>query len=100
MRYQYLECKCKCPFDHLPPPPLTEDQLKRFFQHCDKNGDNRLSWHELEKAFDQLGSAVPAWRAYIALIRVDKNGDGYININQQDLEELVKYAFGHNYRLL
>ena len=85
-----VRCKC-CPL------PLTEPQLKGIFKRFDGDGDGLLSREELIKAFEHLGSRWPGWRAHRALYYADRNGDGYIN--ETELEEVIKYAHRHNYKM-
>ncbi|GMY28636.1 putative calcium-binding protein cml26 [Fagus crenata] len=78
--------------DHkaLPVPTLTEDQLQKIFKKYDFNNDGLLSKEELKKAFDYLGSCIPGIRASHGIHHADANRDGYVN--EEELNELVKYA--------
>lgn len=77
--------------------PLTETQLKSIFRRFDIDGDGLLSKQELRNAFYHLGSQLPGWRADRALHHADSNGDGYVN--EDELEEVVKYALKQGYKI-
>ncbi|KAL3734826.1 hypothetical protein ACJRO7_024065 [Eucalyptus globulus] len=67
-------------------PPLADSiaNLKEFFRRCDANGDGRLS-------------SVPAsgWRAILALLHADENGDRCIS--EHELDALLEYCLEHGY---
>ncbi|KAH7523613.1 hypothetical protein FEM48_Zijuj06G0030500 [Ziziphus jujuba var. spinosa] len=56
----------------------------------DVNKDGMLSKEELKRAFEELGSRYPAWRAGRALSRADANNDGHISLDE--IKELVAYV--------
>ncbi|KAE8100658.1 hypothetical protein FH972_018533 [Carpinus fangiana] len=76
---------------------ITEEQLKSIFKQQDANGDGRLSKDELKKAFQQLGSHIPGWRALRAVHHADVDGDG--SIGTEELEEVVAYALTLGYSI-
>ncbi|OMP05571.1 Calcium-binding EF-hand [Corchorus olitorius] len=68
-------------------------KLKQIFSRYDVNKDGRLSKEELKNAFSELGSHVPMFRAFLALHHADKNGDRFIDIDQEEeMRALVQYA--------
>ena len=75
----------------------TKQHLKEAFKRHDVNGDGKLSQAEIRKAFNDLGSNCGLYRAWIALPRADKDKDGYINITNQELDDLVDYAYERGY---
>ncbi|KAL6318316.1 hypothetical protein AAG906_039408 [Vitis piasezkii] len=75
--------------------PYTKQQLDEFFKHHDKNGDKLLSKEELKKAFDDLQSRNPGFRAWRAMGKADTDGDQHIS--QQEMEALLDYAVGIKY---
>ncbi|GMN35203.1 hypothetical protein TIFTF001_005149 [Ficus carica] len=75
----------------------NKEKLKEVFKRHDVNGDGRLSQEEIRKAFNDLGSNCGLYRAWIALPRADKDKDGYINITNQELDDLVDYAYERGY---
>ncbi|XP_031125143.1 probable calcium-binding protein CML18 [Ipomoea triloba] len=68
--------------------PPSEEQLRKLFNNHDANRDASLSKKEIEKAFDELGSTVPGWRARRALRRADSDRNGFID----DEEEMLFLA--------
>nr|GMD99388.1 putative calcium-binding protein CML10 [Ipomoea batatas] len=66
--------------------PPSEEQLRKLFNNHDANRDASLSKKEIEKAFDELGSTVPGWRARRALRRADSDRNGFID----DEEEMAR----------
>ena len=77
--------------------PYTKQQLDEFFKHHDKNGDKLLSKGELKKAFDDLQSRNPGFRAWRAMGKADTDGDQHIS--QQEMEALLNYAVGIKYQI-
>ncbi|KAJ9189910.1 hypothetical protein P3X46_001158 [Hevea brasiliensis] len=75
------------------PLVLTEEQLKKIFKQADVNNDNCLSWDEVRKVFDNLGSCIPGVRAHLGIWHADANGDGKVDLNTE-LDDLVNYARG------
>ena len=75
----------------------AKEQLKEAFKRHDVNGDGKLSQTEIRKAFNDLGSNCGLYRAWIALPRADKDKDGYINITNQELDDLVDYPYERGY---
>nr|GMD94581.1 probable calcium-binding protein CML10 [Ipomoea batatas] len=69
--------------------PPSEEHLRKLFSNHDANRDASLSKKEIEKAFDELGSTVPGWRARRALRRADSNRNGFID----DEEEMARLLF-------
>ncbi|MCD9559223.1 hypothetical protein HAX54_017080 [Datura stramonium] len=65
--------------------PLSDDQVKRMLMKYDKNGDGKLSKHELRLAFKEMGLHFCRCKAGKALRFADKNGDGYINEDEISL---------------
>ncbi|RVW40582.1 hypothetical protein CK203_024695 [Vitis vinifera] len=84
------ECKCT-------DIPYTKQQLHEFFKQHDKNGNNLLSKEELKKAFDDLQSRNPGFRAWRAMGKADADGDQHIS--QQEMEALLDYAVGIKYQI-
>ncbi|KAL0017366.1 hypothetical protein SO802_004435 [Lithocarpus litseifolius] len=72
------------------PGPPTEDLLRKIFKKYDTNNDNMLSREELKKAFEDLGSLIPGFRAGRGLHHADANRDGYVD--ETEMDDLVKYA--------
>ena len=62
-----------------------------LFKRCDVNKDGKLSWKEVKAGFGRLQSRFPLYRTHRAFQMADKDGDGYINV-EDELEELVAYA--------
>ncbi|XVF60076.1 hypothetical protein PTKIN_Ptkin08bG0014300 [Pterospermum kingtungense] len=58
------------------PVAFSKKQLKDLFRGFDCDKDGHLSKDELKKAFNSLGSRVPAFRTLAALQHADENGDG------------------------
>ncbi|KDP38357.1 hypothetical protein JCGZ_04282 [Jatropha curcas] len=56
--------------------PLTEKQIREIISSCDSNHDNLLDMDDLEKAFRQLGSKLPGFRATRVMRYADANRDG------------------------
>ncbi|GMH13806.1 hypothetical protein Nepgr_015647 [Nepenthes gracilis] len=77
--------------------PVTEEQLLKIFQDCDKNKDGRLDKVELKEAFRVLGSRVPNIRACRAIHHCDNNLDGVIS--DQEMSHLISYALRHGYKV-
>ncbi|KAI6689001.1 hypothetical protein NL676_025829 [Syzygium grande] len=73
----------------------TDQNLKEFFRQFDVNGDGRLSWSELTRAFKKLGATAPIWPALRAVLRADENGD--LCIGEHELGGLMKYAVESGY---
>ncbi|GMY28656.1 putative calcium-binding protein cml10 [Fagus crenata] len=72
---------------------FNEDQLQKIFKKYDFNNDGLLNKEELKKAFEYLNSCIPGVRASRGIHHADVNGeigDGYVN--EEELNELVKYA--------
>nr|GLL48884.1 calmodulin-like protein 3 [Ipomoea trifida] len=76
--------------------PPSEEQLRKLFSNHDANRDASLSKKEIEKAFDELGSTVPGWRARRALRRADSDRNGFID-DEEEMARLVKYAHSLSY---
>ncbi|KAK3231416.1 hypothetical protein Dsin_003297 [Dipteronia sinensis] len=72
---------------------LIRDLLKRH--DTDQNG--LLDKAEVQRAFDQLGSVFPSYRAYRGIKMADDNGDGVVDM--YELEKLVQYVKNQNYNL-
>ncbi|KAJ9674433.1 hypothetical protein PVL29_023777 [Vitis rotundifolia] len=77
--------------------PYTKQQLHEFFKEHDKNGDKFLSKEELTKAFNDLQSRNPGFRAWRAMGKADADGDQHIS--QQEMEALLDYAVGIKYHI-
>ncbi|EEF35048.1 conserved hypothetical protein [Ricinus communis] len=77
--------------------PLSKHQLREIFKQFDLDGNHVLSKNEMKKAFDNLGSRCPLFRAYFANRYADGNGDGVIDLNNSELDALVDYAFKIQY---
>lgn len=76
---------------------LTEDQIAGLLKKLiDENEDGMLSKEELEKAFQELGSKIPSWRASRALCHADTNKDGRISLNE--MKDLVAYVHKQKYK--
>lgn len=77
---------------------LTEEQISdKFMKAIDVNKDGMLSKEELKRAFEELGSRYPAWRAGRALSRADANNDGHISLDE--IKELVAYVHDQKYKI-
>ncbi|KAK2660335.1 hypothetical protein Ddye_006868 [Dipteronia dyeriana] len=83
---------CKYPPTNV---PQNGRKLLEVFKRHDADGDDRLSKAEIKKAFGELGSIIPAFRAHCGLNHADSNGDGFVDMN--DLEDLVQYAENHGF---
>lgn len=77
----------------------TKEQLKSAFKSYDLDGDGKLSKNELKQAFKDLGSNFGFYRAKKALYRADADHNGYIDITDKELEELVNYAYECGYKV-
>ncbi|GMN35202.1 hypothetical protein TIFTF001_053185 [Ficus carica] len=75
----------------------TKQHLKEAFKRHDVNGDGKLSQEEIRKAFNDLGSNCGLYRAWKALPRADRDKDGYVSITNQELDDLVDYAYERGY---
>ncbi|PON79302.1 Parvalbumin [Trema orientale] len=77
----------------------TKEQLMNAFKSHDKDGDGKLSMKELKQAFKDLGSAFGFYRAKKALFLADTDNNGYIDITDKELEDLVDYAYDCGYKV-
>ncbi|KAL4649673.1 hypothetical protein ACB092_01G031700 [Castanea dentata] len=75
--------------------PLPEDQVRNTFKKFDTDNDNQLSFKELTKAFQFLGSRIPVYRADRILLHADANNDRFVS--EEEMNKLVKYAAGHGF---
>lgn len=77
----------------------TKDQLTKVFKSYDTDSDGQLSWDELKSAFKYLGSRCSYFRTGGALNYADTNKDGYINLANVELSDLVTYAHSCGYKV-
>lgn len=78
---------------------LTKDQLAKIFRRYDTNNDGQLSVDELMAAFEYLGSRCCSFRAFWGRINADINRDHKINLTNDELTELVRYAHSCGYKV-
>ncbi|KDP38352.1 hypothetical protein JCGZ_04281 [Jatropha curcas] len=81
---------------NVPQPILSEELIKEIIKRCDINHDNIISEEELIKAFDELGSRFPWFRAQKAMACADSNKNG--QIDSDELDQVVKYASKQGYQ--
>ncbi|XP_028772561.1 uncharacterized protein LOC114729690 [Neltuma alba] len=72
-----------------PKPGVDERLVREILREVDVNNDNNLSWSELQKAFNKLGSKFPPYRAWRGLRNADANNDGLVSPSEVD--NLVRY---------
>ena len=70
---------------------IIKQQIRKILERADSNGDGCYTRDELKKAFKDLGSYWPTWRAQLCLWQVDSNGDG--QVSGKEIEVLVGYIF-------
>ncbi|XVE70053.1 hypothetical protein DITRI_Ditri10aG0040600 [Diplodiscus trichospermus] len=86
---------------HVPKGPDTsrstasKQQLRKVFLACDVDDNSVLTKEEIKNAFDRCGALFPGFRAWKALKRVDKNGDGRVSLDE--LDDLIDYAYQRGY---
>ncbi|PON79299.1 EF-hand domain pair [Trema orientale] len=79
--------------------PRSNDQLTNVFGSYDSiNNDSQLSWDELRAAFKYLGSHCSYFRTGQAFNYADENMDGFIDLSNVELSELVTYAYRCGYK--
>ena len=81
------------------PAPFPVQQMRELFESCDANGDGKLSKPELRAAFNKLGALIPRFRAHQGMAVADGNGDGFIDLDDNELEDLIKFALSFGYKL-
>nr|KYP50908.1 hypothetical protein KK1_027264 [Cajanus cajan] len=80
----------------LPPNIITaEKKIRDTLRKADFDGDGCLNKDELEKAFKEFGSKLPAWRAGHFLKKADTNHDGLLA--GEELDIVVDFALS-NYK--
>ncbi|KAL5847439.1 hypothetical protein ACOSQ3_010963 [Xanthoceras sorbifolium] len=84
-------------FLKLTAAPQTEQLIRALFQRHDTDHNGFLDKAEVEKAFRELGSLLPSYRAYRGIKIADDNGDGFIDIHE--LQKLVQYAKKQGYTI-
>ena len=77
----------------------TDKQLTDLFRSYDSNNDGQLSWDELRGAFKYLGSHCSYIRTGRAFNYADGDKDGFINLSNFELSDLVSYAHSHGYKI-
>ncbi|KAK3231408.1 hypothetical protein Dsin_003289 [Dipteronia sinensis] len=80
-----------------PPAPQTEKMIRELLKRHDSNNNNRLDKAEVQSAFDELGSKFSFYRRLRGIKIADENGDGVINMYDNELDNLVKYIMSKNY---
>lgn len=79
--------------------PWTTEQLTKVFKSHDSNNDGQLSWDELKAAFKYLGSRCSYFRTGKAIDYSDENNDGFIDLSNIELPQLVQYAHSCGYKV-
>ena len=79
--------------------PWTDEQLTNVFRSYDSNKDGQLSRDELRAAFKYLGSHCSYIRTGRAFNHADGDNDGFINLSNFELSDLVSYAHSHGYKI-
>ena len=77
--------------------PLTRDEVTKIFKKHDKDNNGKLSWDEVKAAFVEFKSKWPWVRTEQAFRHADNNEDGFIDMQDQELEKLVRYALSCEY---
>lgn len=72
--------------------PFNREQIKLIFKKQDKNKDGKLSHEEVKAAFVELKAFWPWFRTVQGFRHGDNNGDKFINIDDQELENLVDFT--------
>ena len=79
--------------------PQTEKLVRDLLNRHDRNKNGLLDKAEVKRAFDELGSIFPSYRTRRGIKVADEDGDGVINMHNNELEKLVKYIMSKNYDL-
>jgi hypothetical protein len=77
--------------------PFNKEQITLIFKKQDKNGDGKLSHEEVKAAFVELNAFWPWFRTVQGFRHGDSNGDKFINIDDQELENLVDFTLKCGY---
>ncbi|KAM1404861.1 hypothetical protein ACFX2I_013308 [Malus domestica] len=83
---------------------MDPDELRRVFQMFDRNGDGRITKHELNDSLENLGIFIADKELFNMIEKIDVNGDGCVDIDEfgelyqsimdeRDEEEDMKEAF-------
>ncbi|RXH78853.1 hypothetical protein DVH24_002371 [Malus domestica] len=83
---------------------MDPDELRRVFQMFDRNGDGRITKHELNDSLENLGIFIADKELFNMIKKIDVNGDGCVDIDEfgelyqsimdeRDEEEDMKEAF-------
>ncbi|TXG52387.1 hypothetical protein EZV62_021556 [Acer yangbiense] len=79
--------------------PQTEKLIQDLLNRHDADKNGLLDKAEVQRAFDELGSIFPSYRTHRGIKIADEDGDGVINMHNNELEKLVKYIMSKNYDL-
>ncbi|XP_058094164.1 calmodulin-like protein 3 [Magnolia sinica] len=85
-------------------PRMDPAELRRVFQMFDRNGDGRITQHELNDSLENLGIYIPDKDLMAMIEKIDENGDGCVDItefgalyrtimNEKDEDEDMREAF-------
>ncbi|KAE8100663.1 hypothetical protein FH972_018538 [Carpinus fangiana] len=77
--------------------PFNKEQITKIFKKHDKDKNGKLSFDEVKAAFVELKSSWPWFRTKRGFRHGDNDGDGYINMQDEELEHLVDYALQCGY---
>ncbi|KAL6656977.1 hypothetical protein ACP70R_004757 [Stipagrostis hirtigluma subsp. patula] len=69
---------------------ITAAEFKEWLKQFDADRDGRISARELREAIRRRGAWFPNLRAWRAVRRADRDGDGFVN--DWEIENLVQFA--------
>ncbi|KAK2660332.1 hypothetical protein Ddye_006865 [Dipteronia dyeriana] len=79
--------------------PQTEKLILDLLNRHDADKNGLLDKAEIQRAFKELNSWLPSYRSYFGIKMADEDGDGVINMNNKELDNLVQYIKKQKYDL-